>query len=1022
MSVCGKGDAGKAARTVPSVTKSPTAPRRKKTSRNPNSAPSGDVIRVRGARVHNLKSVDVEMPKNSLVVFCGLSGSGKSSLAFDTIFAEGQRRYLESLSSYARQFLDRVAKPDVDVIEGLSPAVAIDQKSTGHNPRSTVGTVTEIWDYLRVLFARVGEVHCHLCGLLLATSTPDATTDAILERFDGRDVTLLLPLVSAKKGTHVDLFAELVAAGFTRVRVDGETIRLEEIKPLDAKRRHDIDLVLDRVKVSATSRRRVLEAVESSLTRSNGFLNVLDGTDSHAFSVSSSCPSCRTGGFEPEPRSFSFNSPYGACDTCSGLGSRREVSRDLVVTDTSLSLDAGALLPWFESAGWDHFRRLLVQVLAVTNDSMDTPWKDLPKSTRALLLGGAEDLRLRAEFTTRFSSRSYVTSFEGVLPWLERRLTESEGEFTEERFARFFLPVPCRACKGHRLRPESLAVKVRGKNIAELAAMSVHDLKVWFDKLNLTGRNAEIADRLLKEVRSRLGFLVEVGLGYLGLDRSALSLSGGESQRIRLASQIGSGLTGVLYVLDEPSIGLHQRDNAALLATLVRLRDLGNSVLVVEHDEDTLRAADWIVEVGPRAGSQGGHIVYSGPAAGLTSSGTVTGEYLAGRLRIETPSVRRSPGRGSLVITNATGNNLAVDEVGFPIGTLTVVTGVSGSGKSTLVTDTLAAALARRLHRTPVLPAKHGKLLGAEEIDKLVMVDQSPIGRTPRSNPATYTGLFDAIRELFANCEESKVRGYRPGRFSFNVPSRSGGGRCETCSGEGTLRVEMQFLPDVYVSCDDCAGSRFNAPTREVKYKGKSIADVLGMQVSEAREFFAAVPRLKRGLDVLHDVGLGYVALGQPATTLSGGEAQRVKLATELLRRATGKTVYILDEPTTGLHTDDVAKLMVVLNRLVDAGNTVIVVEHNLDVVRLADHVIDLGPDGGPNGGRIVASGTPEEVAVSDSLTGGFLAAAMARHAQPPTVNPVKTKPSKIATRDAAARKTSTNKPSSRKSTARSAR
>jgi excinuclease ABC subunit A len=933
--------------------------------------------------VHNLRSVDVDMPKNSLVVFCGLSGSGKSSLAFDTIFAEGQRRYLESLSSYARQFLDRVAKPDVDSIEGLSPAVAIDQKSTGHNPRSTVGTVTEIWDYLRVLFARVGEVHCHLCGTRLTAATPDATADAIVERFDGREVVLLLPLVSAKKGSHAELFSELVAAGFTRVRVDGTICRLEDVKPLDVKRRHDVDLVLDRVKAAPTSRRRVLEAVEASLTRSGGFLTVLDGADAQQFSVSSACPTCRTGGFDPEPRSFSFNSPYGACETCSGLGSHREVSRDLVVTDPSLSLDAGALLPWSESAGWDHFRRLLVQVLAVTGDSMDTPWKDLPKSTRALLLDGAEDLRLRAEFTTRFSSRSYVTSFEGVIPWLERRLAETAGDSTEERFARFFLPVPCRSCRGRRLRPEALAVKVRGKDIAELAAMSVRDLRAWFEDLELSGRDAEIADRLLKEVRARLGFLDEVGLGYLGLDRSALSLSGGESQRIRLASQIGSGLTGVLYVLDEPSIGLHQRDNAALLATLVRLRDLGNSVLVVEHDEDTLRAADWIVEVGPRAGTEGGRIVYSGPAAGLASSGTVTGEYLSGRQRITTPAVRRSPGRGALVVRKASGNNLAIDEVAFPLGTLTVVTGVSGSGKSTLVTDTLAAALSRKLHRTPVLPAKHEKLLGAEAIDKLVMVDQSPIGRTPRSNPATYTGLFDAIRDLFANCEEAKVRGYRPGRFSFNVPTRSGGGRCETCAGEGTLRVEMQFLPDVYVRCDDCSGTRFNAPTREVLYKGKSIADVLAMRVSEAREFFAASPKLKRGLDVLFDVGLGYVALGQPATTLSGGEAQRVKLATELLRRATGKTVYILDEPTTGLHTDDVAKLLSVLDRLVNAGNTVIVVEHNLDVVRVADHVIDLGPDGGPEGGRVVAAGTPEEVAASGSLTGGFLAAALASHAQP---------------------------------------
>jgi len=941
------------------------------------------MIKVRGAKVHNLKSVDVEMPTKSLVVFCGLSGSGKSSLAFDTIFAEGQRRYLESLSSYARQFLDRVAKPEVDAIEGLSPAVAIDQKSTGHNPRSTVGTVTEIWDYLRVLFARVGEVHCHLCGMRLTSATPDSVADAVLSRFESRDVLLLLPLMSAKKGTHAELFASLLAAGFTRVRVDDAVLRLEDVKPLDAKRRHDVDLVIDRVKVSSSTRRRVLEAVEQAVARSDGFLMVVDGEESVTFSVSSACPSCRTGGFAPEPRSFSFNSPYGACVTCSGLGSRRAVSRDLVVTDPSLSLDAGALLPWAESAGWEHFRRLLVQVLAVTGDSMDTPWKDLPKSTRSLLLDGAADLRLRAEFTTRFSSRSYVTSFEGVVPWLERRLAESEGESTEDRFSRFFVEVPCRTCAGRRLRPEALAVKVRGKDIAELASLSVHDLKKWFDDLEFVGRDAEIADRLLKEVRSRLGFLVEVGLGYLGLDRSALSLSGGESQRIRLASQIGSGLTGVLYVLDEPSIGLHQRDNAALLATLLRLRDLGNSVLVVEHDEDTLRSADWIVEVGPRAGSEGGEIVYSGPAAGLASASTVTGEYLSGRRRIETPSVRRSPGRGALVVRKASGNNLRVDEVAFPLGTLTVVTGVSGSGKSTLVTDTLAAALSRKLHRAPVLPARHEKLLGAELVDKLVMVDQSPIGRTPRSNPATYTGLFDVVRDLFANCEEAKVRGYRPGRFSFNVPSRSGGGRCETCAGEGTLLVEMQFLPDVHVLCDDCEGTRFNAPTREVRYKGKSIADVLAMRVSEARAFFAAVPRLKRGLDVLHDVGLGYVALGQPATTLSGGEAQRVKLATELLRRATGKTVYVLDEPTTGLHTDDVAKLLGVLARLVDAGNTVIVVEHNLDVVRVADHVIDLGPDGGPDGGLVVASGTPEDVAASGSLTGGFLSASMALHRRP---------------------------------------
>ena len=937
-----------------------------------------DLIKVRGARVHNLRSVDVDIPKNALVVFCGLSGSGKSSLAFDTIFAEGQRRYLESLSAYARQFLDRVAKPDVDAIDGLSPAVAIDQKSTGHNPRSTVGTVTEIWDYLRVLFARVGDVHCHQCGLRLVAATPEATADAILERFTDTQVTLLAPLVTARRGTHAEVLADVARSGFTRVRVDGQIVRVEDVAPLDAKKRHDIDLVLDRLTARSTSRQRILDAVESALQRSGGFLSVESDGVSVAFSTTLACPTCRTGGFEPEPRSFSFNSPYGACATCNGLGASVQPSRELVVTDPSLSLDDGAIVPWAESAGADHFTSLLRQVVAATGGRMDMPFKNLPTKTREVIFDGAEQLRLQASFTTKYSSRSYVTSFEGVLPWLRRRYVETQGETTQERFARFFLPVPCRDCDGRRLRPEALAVRVNNMTIADLARMPVAGLSQWFNDLALTGRQAEIADRLVRETRARLGFLVEVGLGYLSLDRSALSLSGGESQRIRLASQIGSGLTGVLYVLDEPSIGLHQRDNAALLATLLRLRDLGNSVLVVEHDEDTLRAADWVVEVGPRAGAEGGKVVYSGPASALAAADTITADYLSGRRRIETPVSRRNPGRGEIRVKGARGNNLDIAEVGFPLGTLTVVTGVSGSGKSTLVSDTLGAALARHLHRTPVLPAKHDALTGVELVDKLVVVDQSPIGRTPRSNPATYTGMFDVIRELFAQTETARARGYRPGRFSFNVPTRSGGGRCEACAGEGTIKVEMQFLPDVYVRCDDCAGSRFNTSTREVLYKGKSIADVLSMRVSEAHEFFAAVPRLKRGLDVLLDVGLGYISLGQPATTLSGGEAQRVKLATELLRRATGKTLYILDEPTTGLHADDVAKLLVVLNRLADAGNTVVVVEHNLDVIRVCDHVIDLGPDGGPAGGRVVAAGTPEEVARSGSITGGFLAAALA--------------------------------------------
>jgi excinuclease ABC subunit A len=934
--------------------------------------------------VHNLKNVDVEFPKNSLVAFCGLSGSGKSSLAFDTIFAEGQRRYIESLSAYARQFLDRIGKPDVDAIEGLSPAVSIDQKSTGHNPRSTVGTVTEIWDYLRVLFARIGVVHCPSCDLPLSAASPASIVDTLITEFAGSPVTLLAPVVSGRKGSHAEVFTGLVASGFTRVRVDGTVHRLEEVPTLDAKKRHDVELVLDRVTVTADARQRLLESVETALARSGGFLLAESGSTVRSFSVQLACAACRVGVSVPEPRLFSFNSPYGACETCNGLGSADAVSRDLVVTDPTLSVRAGALLPWFESAGWPHFERLLTQVFASRGASMDTPFAKLPKALKELLFDGSDSLVLNAEFTTRFATRSYQTVFEGVVPWLERRNAETVGESGNEKFARFFLSSPCPDCAGARLRPEALGVRVQGSTISALSAMSVDDLLEWFEGVELSSRDELIAARLLKDTRSRLEFLKEVGLGYLSLDRSALTLSGGESQRIRLASQIGSGLTGVLYVLDEPSIGLHPRDNAALLATLLRLRDLGNSVIVVEHDEDTLRAADWVVEVGPKAGVHGGEITYSGPSAGIIKAGTVTGDYLSGRRRIETPSSRRVSSRGSITVRRPRGNNLRVDEVAFPIGLLTVVTGVSGSGKSTLVSDTLSAGLARRLHRTPVLPAPHDGIDLDEAVDKLVVVDQSPIGRTPRSNPATYTGIFDVIRALFADTPEAKMRGYKQGRFSFNVPTSSGGGRCETCSGEGTLRVEMSFLPDVFIECEDCLGTRFNAATREILYKGKSIADVLAMTVADAREFFTAVPRLKRPLDVIVEVGLGYLTLGQPATTLSGGEAQRVKLSTELLRRSTGKTVYILDEPTTGLHVDDVSRLLAVLGRLVDAGNTVIVVEHNLDVMRVADHLIDLGPEGGPAGGLVVATGTPEAVAASGSLTGTFLAENLRSHASRP--------------------------------------
>lgn len=941
--------------------------------------PVGEWLRVRGARVHNLRGIDVDLPKNALVVVCGLSGSGKSSLAFDTIFAEGQRRYVESLSAYARQFLGQVGKPDVDSIEGLSPAVSIDQKSTSHNPRSTVGTVTEIWDHLRLLFARAGAPHCPGCSRLLEASSPSAAADQLLAATTADTVTVLAPMVRRRRGAHTEVFAMLADAGFSRVRIDGDILRIDEAPTLDGRRPHTVEAVVDRVPVDGSRRQRLVEALETAFSLADGFaqLEFSSGRSPLTFSSALTCPDCLISAPPLEPRSFSFNSPYGACEVCSGLGSRAEVAVDLVITDPSLSINQGVLLPWHESSGAEHFASMCAQVCGRLGGDGDTPWSALPDETRQVLLEGNRELQVTARFGSRSMFREYSTTFEGVVPWLRRRAGEASSEALRERFGRFFTATPCTGCSGSRLRPESASVLVAGRTITSLAAMPVRDLRLFFEQLTLEGRAALVAERVLREVRSRLGFLDQVGLGYLTLDRSAASLSGGEAQRIRLATQIGSGLTGVLYVLDEPSIGLHQRDNDALLATLRRLRDLGNTVIVVEHDEDTLMAADWVLEIGPRAGSEGGSVVYSGPVGGLASCAeSVTGAYLSGRARIDTPSVRRNPDRGVLAVVEPRGNNLQAGRVEFPIGTLTVVTGVSGSGKSTLVNDTLAAALARKLHRAAALPAKHTRVEGLELVDKLVVVDQSPIGRTPRSNPATYTGVFDLVRKMFAELPESKVRGYQAGRFSFNVPRK---GRCETCEGEGTLRVEMNFLPDVFVTCEVCDGKRFNRETLEVTYKGSSIADVLSMRIVDAHRFFDAVPSIKRYLNTLVDVGLGYIALGQPATTLSGGEAQRVKLASELLRRPTGRTVYVLDEPTVGLHTDDIARLLKVLDRLVDSGNTVIVVEHNLDVVRYADHVIDLGPDGGPDGGLVVAAGTPEAIAACEkSITGRFLSQALA--------------------------------------------
>lgn len=945
-----------------------------------------DHLIIRGAREHNLKGVDLDLPRDAMIVFTGLSGSGKSSLAFDTIFAEGQRRYVESLSSYARQFLGQMDKPDVDFIEGLSPAVSIDQKSTSRNPRSTVGTITEIHDYLRLLYARAGVAHCPVCGARIQAQTPQQIVDRVRSMPEGTRFQVLAPVVRGRKGEYQDLLEELRSSGYARAVIDGTLVRLEDAPTLEKKLKHDIEVVVDRLVVREGMRQRLTDSVETALRLSDGLV-VIDMVDLGAddperrrrYSEKRACPNDHPLALEEiEPRTFSFNAPYGACPTCSGLGSRLEVDPDLVVPDEELSLSAGAVAPW--SANQKYHLQLLTSLSRELGFSMKTPWKDLPQGIRDAILFG-RDYEVKVKFRNRWGrERSYTTGFEGAVTYIERKREETESQYVVDKMDAYMREVPCPACHGARLRPEVLAVRLGDLNIAELSDLSIADARSFLDHLDLDARGRAIAGPVLTEIRARLNFLVDVGLTYLTLSRSAGSLSGGEAQRIRLATQIGSGLVGVLYVLDEPSIGLHQRDNRRLITTLEKLRDLGNTLIVVEHDEETIESADWVVDIGPGAGENGGWVVHSGSVADLMANPrSITGEYLSGRRSIHTPATRRpvDPSR-RVVVKGAREHNLRDVTVSFPLGCLTAVTGVSGSGKSTLVNQILYRSLASRLNGARLVPGRHRSITGTEDLDKIVHVDQSPIGRTPRSNPATYTGVWDVIRKLFADTNEAKVRGYGPGRFSFNVK----GGRCEACKGDGTLRIEMNFLPDVYVPCEVCHGERYNRETLEVTYKGKTVADVLDMPIAEAAEFFAAIPRIARHLNTLVEVGLGYVRLGQSATTLSGGEAQRVKLASELQRRSTGRTIYVLDEPTTGLHTEDIRKLLLVLQSLVDKGNTVIVIEHNLDVIKSADWVIDMGPEGGSGGGQVIAEGTPEDVAdVEGSATGEYLARTFARDA-----------------------------------------
>jgi excinuclease ABC subunit A len=935
-----------------------------------------DKLVVRGAREHNLKNVSIELPRDALVVFTGLSGSGKSSLAFDTIFAEGQRRYVESLSAYARQFLGQMDKPDVDFIEGLSPAVSIDQKSTNRNPRSTVGTITEVYDYLRLLFARAGRPHCPNCGQAVTRQSPQQIVDQILELPPTTKFQVLAPVIRARKGEFVELFSDLITQGYSRARIDGEVVQLSDAPKLKKQEKHTIEVVIDRLTAKAESKTRLTDSIETALRLASGIV-VLDFVDAkgadkeRTYSEHLACHDCELSFEELEPRSFSFNSPFGACAECSGIGTKKEVDEDLIIPDDSISINDGAIAPWSGGQSSDYFLRLLEALAKDLPFSLDTPWKKISVKAREAILNGYE-YEIKMKYKGRYGARNYTTGFEGVIPFIHRRHEETDSDYSRDKYEAYMREISCEKCNGARLKPEVLAVTIGDKNISQICELSIADCATFLKQIKLNKREAQIAERVMKEVNARLGFLLDVGLDYLSLARPAGSLSGGEAQRIRLATQIGSGLVGVLYVLDEPSIGLHQRDNKRLIETLTRLRNLGNTLIVVEHDEETIRTADWIVDIGPGAGEHGGKVVVSGSYEDLIASKeSITGAYLSGRKSIAIPKTRRpiDPKR-KLVVKGAKENNLKEIDVEVPLGVFVSVTGVSGSGKSTLVNDILYTVLANKLNGARLVPGRHRTVTGVELLDKVVHVDQSPIGRTPRSNPATYTGVFDKIRALFAETSEAKIRGYQQGRFSFNVK----GGRCENCSGDGTITIEMNFLPDVYVPCEVCHGARYNRETLEVHYKNKTIAEVLDMPIEEAGGFFESVPAIARYLKTLNDVGLGYVRLGQSAPTLSGGEAQRVKLATELQRRSTGRTIYVLDEPTTGLHFEDVNKLLTVLNRLVDTGNTVVVIEHNLDVIKCSDWVIDMGPEGGFRGGLVVAEGTPEEVAtVKESYTGQFL-------------------------------------------------
>jgi excinuclease ABC subunit A len=940
-----------------------------------------DTLRIRGAREHNLKDLDLELPRNQLVVITGLSGSGKSSLAFDTIYAEGQRRYVESLSAYARQFLGVMEKPDVDTIEGLSPAIAIEQKAGVRNPRSTVGTVTEIYDYLRLLYARLGTPHCYRCDRPVARQSASQIVDAILSGPKGSRIQILAPLVRGRKGQYKEVFAEARREGFVRVRVDGTVHDLDGVPSLKKNQKHDIEVVVDRLKVDPQYRRRLADSIETALEVGGGLVSVVfaDGkpeVDERLFSRDLACVHCGISYEELEPRMFSFNSPYGACEACSGLGTRMEVDPELVLLDGRVSILEGVVRPWGEPKG-QLAKTVLPSLAEAFHFDLNVPWGELPESIRRILLYGAGERELAFHYRTHAHAGTYTGTWEGIVGQLQRRYEETGSDSVRRQIEAYMAVLPCHFCDGKRLKPQALAVKLGGRSVGEIVELPIYVASEFFEQLELAPREREIGDQILKEIRDRLSFLVAVGLDYLTLERSAGTLAGGEAQRIRLATQIGSRLVGVLYVLDEPSIGLHQRDNGRLLETLKRLRDLGNTVLVVEHDEETIRSADHVVDLGPGAGRAGGQLVAQGSPADVEAArDSITGAYLRGEREIPVPDTRRTGNGEALTVVGARQHNLQDLTVTFPLGVFTCVTGVSGSGKSSLVHDVLFGALGRKLNRSKRRLGAFDRLEGIEHLDKVIAIDQSPIGRTPRSNPATYTGLFTPIREVFAELPESKMRGYTQGRFSFNVA----GGRCEACSGDGLLKIEMHFLPDVYVPCEECRGKRYNRETLEIYYKGKTVSDVLDMTVDEALEFFRRLPKIRRKLDTLHDVGLGYITLGQSATTLSGGEAQRVKLSSELAKVATGSTFYILDEPTTGLHFEDVRMLLDVLHRLVDRGNTVMVIEHNLDVIKTADHVIDLGPDGGDRGGTIVATGTPEEVAQVDrSYTGEYLKQVLAR-------------------------------------------